>query len=323
MKIVVCVPRFEPYADEFRKVSNGDPVVFCRRDAPLEVWQGADVIVGSPPLSVVEKLEGLRLLQLQSAGVEPYSAVTRILPSCVLCCASGAYGMAMSEHMTAMLLSGMKKLELYRENQKKSVWQDMGPIKTVYGSNVLIVGLGDIGSHFARIMKAMGAFVTGIKRTPAPCPEYADRLFTAERLDECIPEADIIALTLPETAQTKRIIDEKRLSMMKPTALILNVGRGSAIDGEALAAALNEKRLGGAFLDVCEPEPLPKESPLWSAENLYLTPHISGGFHAEETVRRIVRIACSNINALEAGGRFISRVDPETGYRSTDSQAKL
>ena len=143
--------------------------------------------------------------------------------------------------------------------------------------------------------------------------DYADELHTNAALDDLIPRADVIALALPETADTRGILSAERIAMMKQGSYVLNVGRGTAIDQDALLAAVREGKIAGAGLDVTDPEPLPADHPLWKEENIFITPHVSGHFHLQATHDNIVDIAIRNIRALLDGGEFVSRVDAKKG----------
>lgn len=232
--------------------------------------------------------------------------------------ATGAYGLAISEHMIGMLLELIKKLNLYRDNQKKSLWKDEGQIKSIYGSTILIVGLGDIGGEFAKKVKALGAYTIGIRRKNSVKPDYLDELYLADELDKVLPRADVVALSLPATKDTSKLFSRERFALMKEGAVLLNVGRGSAVDSDALYDAITAGHLYGAAIDVTDPEPLPADHKLWKLDNMVITPHISGDFHLQETHDRIVRIACENLRAYLKGGKLKNQVDFNTGYRKTE-----
>ena len=148
-------------------------------------------------------------------------------------------------------------------------------------------------------------------------PDYLDELYTTEELEKLLPRADFVALALPNTPETKGIMTEERLRMMKRTAFLINVGRGNAIDSEALNRVLRDGWLGGCAVDVTEPEPLPEDHPLWDAPRMIITPHIAGKFNLPETFERIIRIAGENLEKFLAGETcgMMSVVDLETGYR--------
>lgn len=275
----------------------------------------AEVVIGNPPIETLDGNPSLRLLQLHSAGTGRYPELYRTHPDLVICCATGAYGHTVAEHMLASLLCLMKRLNEYAVQQQAACWKDLGAAHSVRGANVLVIGMGDIGSAFARMCRALGASVTGIRRTPAADPEIADRVFSLEQLDVLLPSADVVACALPETPQTVGLLSKARLALLKPNAFLINAGRGSLIDEDALLDALNEERLAGVALDVLTAEPLPADSPLWHAPRLLITPHVAGGDHLPDVGEGLAHIVSHNLRALSDGAPFLSRVDPETGYR--------
>jgi len=175
--------------------------------------------------------------------------------------------------------------------------------------------MGDIGGDFARKIKALGGYVIGVKRTPSEKPPYCDELYTADKLDRLLPRADIISLSLPGNAETEHILDRRRLNLTKQGSVILNVGRGSAIDTDALCDLLEAGHFEGVGLDVTEPEPLPPDHRLWKIPNAVITPHISGFFHLHKTLERITDIAIDNMHRYADGKELKNMVDIETGYR--------
>ena len=277
----------------------------------------ADAVVGNLPPTFFSHLKQIKLLQLNSAGVAPhYVALGQNTPGMVLCCASGAYGVAISEHMLGALLMLMKRLHQYRDDQHQALWEDRGDVAGLRGAQVLSVGMGDIGTRFAQLCACFGAQVIGIRRRPAAPPEGVQRIATMDELDDLLPRADVVALSLPETSDTIGLMDERRFNLMKQGSYLLNVGRGSAVDQPALLNALRNGRLAGASIDVTVPEPLPQGDPLWQEPNLLITPHISGQYHLRLTHDNIVDIAAHNIRVLQGGGDYRARVDVKAGYRA-------
>ncbi|MFI3325320.1 MAG: D-2-hydroxyacid dehydrogenase [Clostridia bacterium] len=276
--------------------------------------ENADVIYGNPSLEQIYTCKNLKWIQTVSAGVDAY--IKGGFPENIsLTNATGAYGLAISEHLLAMHLSLIKKFNHYFSSQQKNEWINHGMVKAVDGSTVLILGLGDIGGKYAKIVKAMGAYVIGLRRSDSQKPDYVDEIHLSEKLDELLPRADVVAIALPGTAQTKHLINKHTLSLMKKDAIILNVGRGSIIDSSALCEALNSGNLAGAGLDVTEIEPLPSGDPLWSAKNLVLTPHISGGFGLEQTISTNVSLFADNLERFIKGQPLKNTIDFEQGYR--------
>ena len=184
---------------------------------------------------------------------------------------------------------------------------------------MLVLGMGDIGGEFGRRVKALGAHVIGVRRTDTRCPDYADEVHLTADLDRLLPLADVVAVTLPGTKETAGLLDRRRIGLMKPGAVVLNVGRGIVIDTEALCDALESGHLGGAGLDVTDPEPLPPDHRLWDIPNAVITPHISGFYHLPETLERIIQISASNLKAFAEGKPLRNIIDFSTGYRKLPS----
>ena len=287
---------------------------------PSGLYRRAAVILGNPPARELAVCENLRLLQTRSAGTEQYQRPGVLPGGAVLRSASGAYGHSVSEHMLAMLLSLMKRLPAYRDQQRSGTWSDLGPVrtldgalvlcvgtgdlgavKTLAGAQVLCVGTGDLGASFARLCKALGARTAGIRRDVRRPAGGIDEMYPMDRLDGLLPRADVVALMLPHSADTVRLMDRRRLLLMKEDAILLNGGRGSAVDCEALAEVLEGGRLWGACLDVTDPEPLPAGHPLWAQERAVLTPHAAGGDHLADTADRIAAIALEHLAAFLNG----------------------
>jgi phosphoglycerate dehydrogenase-like enzyme len=276
----------------------------------------AGIIIGNVPPAMLAGASHLSWMQLYSAGTEGYVSALAGTGT-ILTNASGAYGLAISEHMVGMTLCLMKKLHLYLDNQHQSLWKDEGAVTSLYGAKVLVIGLGDIGGEFAVRCSAMGSSIIGIRRVIREKPAGIDGLYQLHQLDEVLPAADVVALCIPASKETYHLFDATRLEKMKKGAILLNVSRGTAIDQDALCDALESGHLGGAGLDVTDPEPLPKDHRLWKAPNLILTPHVSGGFHLMETKERILRLCAQNLRNFLSGKPLSSIVDFSTGYRQT------
>lgn len=274
-----------------------------------------DIIIGNLPKEKLNIAKNLKWLQLNSAGADVYVKEGVLPEGVILTNATGAYGLAISEHMLGVLLELLKKLNLYRDNQRENIWKDEGEVRSIYGSTVLVVGLGDIGSEFAKRIKALGGYTIGIRRSDTRKPEFIDELYLMDKLDEVLGRADVVALTLPQTKDTYKLFNKDRLFKMKKGAVLLNVGRGTVIDTDALYEVLQEDYLFGAAIDVTDPEPLPSAHNLWDLKNVIITPHISGDYHLRETHNRIVNIAAENLKAYLKGEELKNIVDLSTGYR--------
>ena len=328
-RALVTIPTGERHRNLLQQAAPGWEFRFRGTDtlvcAPQEALPGqpvtqedvdwAQVILGNVPAVMLHGSPALEWLQTNSAGVEPYIQPGVLAGDTLLTNATGAYGLAIAEHMLGMLLELFKKLELYRDAQKSGAWQSQGAVKAVYGSTVLVLGMGDIGGEFAARCKALGAKVIGVRRSPRPCPEYADEVHLLEDLDSLLPQADVVAITLPGTDATRGLMSRERLAKMKEGAVLLNVGRGFIVDTEALCDALERGHLSGAGVDVTDPEPLPPTHRLWNIPTAVVTPHISGFYHLRETHERIVGIFLENLRHFQAGEPLRNLVDFATGYR--------
>ena len=328
-RALVTIPTGERHRNLLQQAAPGWEFRFRGTDtlvcAPQEALPGqpvtqedvdwAQVILGNVPAAMLHGSPALEWLQTNSAGVEPYIQPGVLAGDTLLTNATGAYGLAIAEHMLGMLLELFKKLELYRDAQKSGAWQSQGAVKAVYGSTVLVLGMGDIGGEFAARCKALGAKVIGVRRSPRSCPEYADEVHLLEDLDSLLPQADVVAVTLPGTDATRGLMSRERLAKMKEGAVLLNVGRGFIVDTEALCDALERGHLSGAGVDVTDPEPLPPTHRLWNIPTAVVTPHISGFYHLRETHERIVGIFLENLRHFQAGEPLRNLVDFATGYR--------
>ena len=181
-------------------------------------------------------------------------------------------------------------------------------MKTILGASVLVVGAGHVGSDFAKLCQGLGARTIGLKRTASGPIEGFDQVRTMDELDALLPQADVVALALPHSPQTVRLMNRGRIARMKDDAILINAGRGSVLDQDALVEAMRASRLWGAALDVTDPEPLPPDSPLWDVPNLLLTPHVAGGMRLEITRRKCVEMAQENLRRYLAGEKLVNQV---------------
>lgn len=314
-KILVLIPVDEKKRRILEERAIDCQITYSNEDeVSTEEVQGANIIIGNPKVEMVKGSTNLKWLQLNSAGADKYIKEGILSEEVVLTNATGAYGQAVSEHMLAMLMELLKKLHIYRDNQNKKLWQSAGGVRTIRGSKVLIVGLGDIGCNFGEMIKALGGYTIGVKRRPSEKPAFIDELYLNHKLDELLPEADIVALCLPATKDTDKLFDKERIAKMKKGGILLNVGRGTSVDTHALCDAVESGALYGAGLDVVDPEPLPKDHRIWDLENVVITPHISGWYNLSETYERIFDISLGNLERFLKDEDLVNIIDFSTGY---------
>lgn len=317
MNILVTPQLTDTQKDKLAAVAHGNELIYCAsKDLTPEILGSADIILGN--LMSPEQLvhcKNLKWIQLNNAGTEGYCVPGRLPKGAILANASGAYGLAISEHMIGCLFELRKKLHLYYRNQLAHEWKNEGFVGVVEGSTVLVIGFGDIGSKFARKMKAFDCRVIGVKRRAGECPDWLDGLYSMEELDQLLPQADVVALSLPGNDSTYHTLSRERIALLKENVVVINVGRGTVVDTDALADALYAGKIAGAAVDVTDPEPLPPSHPLWDAPNAIITPHVSGGFSLPETLEQIVDLFAGNLQRYFAGEPLKQVVNMETGYK--------
>mgnify|MGYP001590392059 CR=1 FL=1 len=298
-----------------RKCAGTDADVIATADTEKAAREAADADViaafpfSMPPFSGAKKLKWLHAF---SAGVDRVlTPETRRMPI-LISNSSGIHATPIAEHLIGFMLMFTRGFHKTFANQLRHVWQRDETISELGGKTVLIAGLGDIGMETARLAHAFGARVTAIARTRKPRPRFVDDLRTGRSLDALLPKADFVAVCLPYTKDTHHLFDMAKFRKMKPTAVVMNIGRGAIVHEKDIIAALQKNIIGGAALDVTEQEPLPKDSPLWDMENVIITPHHSG--LSEKYMDRAVGLFCRNIAAYRARKPLPTLVRKNLGY---------
>ena len=305
--ILNLLPLHEGEAEEFQAIAPDAVHVYARSGTVTpEQIAAATVVFGWPRPEMMRGAASLKWFQTMWAGTEEYSG---FLPQGALfTSSSGSNSRSVAEHMLTCLLAVCRRLPAYMDSQRARLWQGEGPMKTILGGTVLVAGAGHVGSDFARLCQGLGARTIGLKRTVSGPVEGFDQVYPMDELDRILPLADVVALVLPHSPQTAGLMDAGRIARMKDDAILLNAGRGSVLDQDALAQAMKGGKLWGAALDVTVPEPLPPDSPLWDVPNLLLTPHVAGGMRLEITRRRCVEMAQENLRRYLAGEALVNRV---------------
>ena len=298
--ILNLLPLKEGEKEEFEAIAPGATHVYARSSTVTpEQLAAATVIFGWPRAETMKDAVSLKWFQTMWAGTEEYDGA---LPEGILfTSSSGSNSRSVAEHMLTGLMAVCRRLPVYLDSQRAHVWKDEGAMKTILGGTVLVVGAGNVGSTFAGLCQGLGARTIGLKRKVAGPLEGFDQVRAMDELDQLLPQADVVALTLPHSPQTAGLMNESRIALMKDDAVLISAGRGSVLDQDALVKAMTAGKLWGAVLDVTDPEPLPAESPLWDVPNLLLTPHVAGGMRLEITRRRCVEMAQENLRRYLAG----------------------
>ena len=297
-------PRFPRITSATRR-SRGRP---RRSGASRELVAGAEVLYGFPredPQQIawaVRTAPGLRYVQATFAGAGQQLAAAGLSPDELAriqwASSAGVHATPLAEWSIFGILAFTKGLPRLLADQRDRHW-DHYPVDELRGSTVLIVGLGSIGREVARLAEAFGMNVVSVRR------DQGD-------LDELLPQADSIVVTLPLTEETRGLIDRNRIERMRPGAIFVNVGRGGVVDEDALVDALRSGHLRGAALDVFTQEPLPPESPLWELENVIISPHTSALSRHEN--ERIIELFADNLGRYLRGDELRSRIDTSVFY---------
>ena len=248
------------------------------------------------------------------AGVDPLLAPGVLPEGVLLTNGSGAYGVTIAEHLTMVTLMLLRRNPEYRQLVAQKGWRNDLKIRSIYGATFVICGTGDIGSKYAqRLRPFCPGKIIGVNRT-GRAAEGFDEIVTIENLDKVLPQADVLVLTLPGTPLTANLITKERLALMKEDAYLINIGRGSCLDQEALVEALNAGKLAGAALDVFRTEPIPQEDDTWEAKNLIITPHCSGQMTLRYTRDTLVDMFCENLHRFFEGKPLLHTIDRELAY---------
>lgn len=250
---------------------------------------------------------GLQWVQLPWAGIEPHVAVVQAHPERTWTCGKGVYAEPVAEHALALALAGLRQLARYA---RASQWGR--PVGTnLLAGRVVLLGGGGISESLLRLLAPFGAHVSVVRRSPVPM-RGANEVVGLERLDDVLAGADLLVLALALTPETRGIIGRRRLELLAPHGWLVNVARGAHVATDDLVAVLAEGRIGGAALDVTEPEPLPGDHPLWSEPRCIITPHTANT--PEMAVPLLGERVRDNVRRWIAGEPLLGPVDPAAGY---------
>ena len=304
---------------EIHKLENSFPTFCFTYSKEKEVTQAmiddCDIVVGNPGKHVDLNRTNLKAVLLNSAGSDYYIQPGILNKQTRLANASGSYGKAIAEHTIGMILTLNKNFKSYHDFMHQHLWQGVKGGKEIYHSTIIIVGLGDLGYELAKRLKAFDCKIIGVKRTLSPIPQDVDELYTIDQLDQILPQGDFVISCLPQSKATIGLFNKERLNLMKDDAMLVNVGRGSAINTADLKEVLKAGHLYGAALDVIDPEPFNSDDDLWDLNNVFITPHVSGGFEWDSVREYFTDLTIRNINHLINNEALENEVDFITGYR--------
>ena len=296
---------------------DAEIVVTTSREVPAAQLEGADVLLGYCTHGNLKNGTALRYILNYSAGVDscassPLAQTRDILVTNM----QRIYGPAIAEHAIGMMYMLTRKLYVFRDRQLAQQWDRAAVERTsmqeLQGRTLLVVGLGGIGTEIARRAHGLGMRVLATRNSSREGPDFVAYVGLSDELSTLAGQADVVINATPLTVATTGLFDRSLFSKMKPGAYFINVGRGRSVVTADLIEALNSDRLGGAALDVTDPEPLPPDHPLWTAKNIFITPHISAG--SDEQMGRYWLVVRENLRRYVNGERMLSVVDLKRGY---------
>ena len=277
--------------------------------------QHCEILYGHAPALLRSAPATLKWCCTPTAGVDLYCADPTLFanPDCILTNSNG-YGVTIAEHVVMVTLMLLRQMPTYLNCAARHEWGAPMPIRSIRDGSFTVLGAGNIGVNVAQRLHGMGAAsVLGLSRSGRPVEGF-DQVLPISRLEDVLPQTQVLIMALPSTPETVNLLNRERIALLPETACVINVGRGNALDQDALAQALNNGRLAGAALDVMMPEPLPEDHPLWSAKNTIITPHVSGNMTLGYTCDLNVEMFCQDLANYAAGRPLNGLVDRARGY---------
>ncbi|MEO6078483.1 MAG: D-2-hydroxyacid dehydrogenase [Steroidobacteraceae bacterium] len=308
--------------EEFRAAA-GDAIVVVANDSrgAIAAAADADVIIGSNPdicdPRIINNAKQVRWLASLSAGVENCMELPAVKArSVVMTNMRGVDSPVIAEHAIALMLALAHGLDRFAVDTSQGVWSRGSaasvPMQFLEGKTLLVSGLGGIGTEVARRAHALGMKVVATRLGGTGKPDFVSHVGQPDELLALARTADVVVSAVPLTPETTDLYNKEFFAVLKPTALFINIARGGSVDTEALMAALNERRLAGAGLDVVDPEPLPPGHPLWKSPRILFTPHISARSDLADEARWT--IATENLRRYAAGEKMLNVVDLARGF---------
>ena len=316
MRIVLCYPVEARHCEQIAAAAPGAEVVDAGQERVARELFSADVYCGHAKVPVdwdgVVRQGRLRWIQSSAAGMDHCLVPPVIESEIVVSSASGVLADQVAEHTVALVTAWHRSLPtFFRAQQKKEFVRR--PTRDLTRSTVGIVGFGGVGRRLAQLLSGFQARILATDMFPVEKPDYVEALWPADRLDDLLGRAGVVVLSLPLNEMTRGLIDASALARMKSDALLVNVARGPLVVEADLVAALSQRRLAGAVLDVTDPEPLPPSSRLWELPGVIITPHVAG--QSARRIDNMTNLFCRNLRRWQAGQPLINYLaDKRLGF---------
>lgn len=305
---VALLPATLPILEE--AVVAGGGAVTALEEANALVWTDP-----RDPHALRRTLDESRIewVQLPFAGIETFVAAGVIDRGRLWTCAKGIYGHTTAEHALTLMLAASRRLHLHARASKWEAEDDplAQPERSLAGARVLLIGTGGIGAALVAMLRPLRAAVVAVNRSGRPL-EGAESTHPVTELPQLLPDADYVVVAAALTEETRGLVDARALTLMSSEAWLVNVARGGLVDTDALVRALEDGSIGGAALDVTDPEPLPAGHPLWDLPNALITPHVANTWPM--AVPELAAMVERNVARFAAGEQLEGVVDPDLGY---------
>lgn len=315
-KIIITIPMTEEdkkTITEITSLQTSDISYLQAENITQENLEDCEIILGNISPKLLQNCKNLKWIHLNSAGVNSYIDILSN-NNIILTNSTGAYDLALAEYALALIFALKKKIPNYIKNQQECIWKDEGKVESIFNSKTLIVGLGNIGKELGKKLYVLGSRVSGVKKNLDNYPEFIEKIYSIEDLDEILSEFDIVVSILPETSETFNLFDIEKFKKMKKNSIFINIGRGTTVSSDDLYLALENNLISGAGIDVTHIEPLPKTHNLWKSKNLILTPHIAGGYHLDYTLNNIRKLAIENLKSFLLNKPLKNIIISKKGY---------
>ncbi|MDM8102661.1 MULTISPECIES: D-2-hydroxyacid dehydrogenase [Oceanobacillus] len=304
----------DTYVEEIKKAAP-DWEIHTGKELSDDILKQAEILVNWRKDKESTYLESnqLKWVQSWSAGVDSLNLDKIVEKNIQLTSANGVHSYPISETIFAYILGFTRLIHTYVRQQQEKVWHHAKLRGEIHNKTMAVLGTGKIGQETAKIAKAFGMKVLGVRHS-GKAAENVDEMYQPHQLDKVLPQSDYVVVTLPLKEDTHRLIGAEQFKQMKNDAFFVNIGRGSIVDEKALIEALENNEIAGAGLDVFEKEPLEASNPLWEMENVILTPHTAGA--TEFYNQRVIEdIFIPNLkNYLDGKAPSINLYQHERGY---------
>ena len=265
----------------------------------------ANIILGNYSPRKLKEFRNLEWIQTAAVGIDGFIKDGNLREGVILTNAVDVHSVEVAEQLFAMIMSMTRKFHLYRDDQKERLWTDEGMTKELTKLKVTIIGFGDIGRVLAKLLKGIGIYVIGVKRTMIEKPDCLDELYTNKDLEKAISDVDVVVSILPGNKENAYLFTVDTFRKMRPDTIFLNAGRGNLCSTETIKEVLDQHIIAAIALDVFEKEPLPKDSPLWDYKNLIITPHVAGSYRLESTYEKFFVLAEENLRRYISGQELL------------------